>query len=189
LRPWRNAATKSETLSAELLMFMKPTSGTSCARAANGHAAAPLSSDMNWRRLMPKGGSPQVSAHQIRTDDSTAAGSLLHCRILIRLRSALGHEPKSLSWPLCQLPPATADMTLHRPSPLCAITRREQVQQDAPENAHPTYSMTSSAMASSVGGTSRPSALAVLILINSSSFVACCTGRSAGFSPFRMRPV
>jgi hypothetical protein len=31
---------------------------------------------------------------------------------------------------------------------LCAITRREQVQQDAPEKAPPTYSMTSSASAS-----------------------------------------
>jgi hypothetical protein len=49
------------------------------------------------------------------------------------------------------------------------------------------YSITSSARASSVGGTSRPRALAVLRLITSSYLVGACTGRSAGFSPLRMR--
>jgi hypothetical protein len=34
----------------------------------------------------------------------------------------------------------------------------------------------------------RPSALAVFKLMASSTLVACCTGRSAGFSSFRMRP-
>jgi hypothetical protein len=50
------------------------------------------------------------------------------------------------------------------------------------------YSITSSARASSVGGTSRPSALAVLRLITSSYLVGACTGRSAGFSPLRTHP-
>ena len=49
------------------------------------------------------------------------------------------------------------------------------------------YSITSSARASSVGGISKPSALAVLRLITSSYLVGACTGRSAGFSPLRMR--
>ena len=49
------------------------------------------------------------------------------------------------------------------------------------------HSITSSARASSVGGTSRPSALAVLRLITNSNLVGACTGRSAGFSPLRMR--
>src|SRR5262249_57931583 len=49
------------------------------------------------------------------------------------------------------------------------------------------HSNTSSARASRVGGTSRPSALAVLRLMPSSYLVGACTGRSAGFSPFRMR--
>jgi hypothetical protein len=35
----------------------------------------------------------------------------------------------------------------------------------------------------------RPSAFAVLRLMISSIFVTCCTGRSAGLSPLRMRPV
>ena len=36
-------------------------------------------------------------------------------------------------------------------------------------------------------GTSRPSARAVLRLMTSSYLVGACTGRSAGFSPFRIR--
>jgi len=49
------------------------------------------------------------------------------------------------------------------------------------------YSMTSSALARSVAGISSPSAFAVLRLISSSYRVGACTGRSAGFSPRRMR--
>src|SRR5262249_13070373 len=49
------------------------------------------------------------------------------------------------------------------------------------------YSMTSSARVSRDGGTVRPSALAVLRLITSSYLFGACTGRSAGFSPLRMR--
>src|SRR6516225_3002249 len=44
------------------------------------------------------------------------------------------------------------------------------------------HSITSSARASSVGGTSRPSAFAVLRLITSSYFVGACTGRSIGLN-------
>ena len=51
------------------------------------------------------------------------------------------------------------------------------------------YSITSSARPSNGSGTVRPSALAVFILRISSTFVACCTGRSAGFSPLRIWPV
>jgi hypothetical protein len=49
------------------------------------------------------------------------------------------------------------------------------------------YSITSSALASRVGGTLSASALAVLRLITSSNLVGSCTGKSAGFSPLRMR--
>ena len=55
-------------------------------------------------------------------------------------------------------------------------------------NKSPSYSMTSSAIASSVGGSSRRSVLAVLILITISNLVGICTGKSAGFSPLRIRP-
>ena len=60
---------------------------------------------------------------------------------------------------------------------------REQSQQTT------LYSITSSARASSVAGTSRPIALAVARFMTSSNLVDCDTGRSAGFAPLRMRPV
>ena len=50
------------------------------------------------------------------------------------------------------------------------------------------YSITSLAVASSVSGMVSPIAFAVLVLITSSNFVTCCTGKSAGLSPLRMRP-
>src|SRR4029450_11997503 len=57
-----------------------------------------------------------------------------------------------------------------------------------PQGGHPPHhSITSSARASSDGGTSRPSVLAVLRLMASSYLVGACTGKSAGFSPLRMR--
>src|ERR1700716_988173 len=48
------------------------------------------------------------------------------------------------------------------------------------------YSIITSARASSVGGTSIPSALAVFILMINSKWVGCSTGRSAGWAPFRI---
>jgi hypothetical protein len=49
--------------------------------------------------------------------------------------------------------------------------------------------MTSSANSKIEGGTSSPSAFAVLRLMMSSNFVDCITGRSAGLVPLRTRPV
>src|SRR5262245_51891244 len=51
------------------------------------------------------------------------------------------------------------------------------------------HSITSSARASSVGGTSRPSIRAVSALMTSSNLIDCTTGRSAGLAPLSMRPV
>src|SRR5262249_39586762 len=48
-------------------------------------------------------------------------------------------------------------------------------------------SITWSGRASRLSGTVRPSAFAVLRLMASSNLVGACTGRSAGFSPLRMR--
>src|SRR5262249_14927640 len=50
----------------------------------------------------------------------------------------------------------------------------------------PFHSITSSARASSVGGTSRPSAFAVPMLMTSSNVVGCMTARSAGVVPLRI---
>src|SRR5262249_15322371 len=48
------------------------------------------------------------------------------------------------------------------------------------------YSITSSARASSVGGTVMPSALAVFILMTSWKRVGCSIGKSAGWAPLRI---
>src|SRR5262249_31741916 len=67
--------------------------------------------------------------------------------------------------------------------------RRERPRGRAAEQRHeraPPHSITSSARASSAGGTVRPSALAVLRLIASSNFVGCSTGSSAGLAPLKI---
>ena len=51
----------------------------------------------------------------------------------------------------------------------------------------PLHSMTSSAVASSVGGIISPSAFAVLRFTAVSYLVGACTGRSIGLTPRRMR--
>src|SRR6516225_2113717 len=51
----------------------------------------------------------------------------------------------------------------------------------------PSHSITSSARSSMLGGTVRPSALAVFRLMISEYLVGCWTGRSAGLVPLRMR--
>jgi hypothetical protein len=69
---------------------------------------------------------------------------------------------------------------LLRPSnpPVSAMSCREQMQQHRSQ----TYSITSSARASSSGGISKPNAFAVAILITSSNLVPISTGRSPAFS-------
>src|SRR5262249_26596100 len=62
--------------------------------------------------------------------------------------------------------------------------RRTAEQRDEPAALH---SITSSARARSVDGTSKRSARAVLRLITSSNLVACMTGRSIGLVPLRIR--
>src|SRR5215813_6450684 len=78
-------------------------------------------------------------------------------------------------------PRAFGQLRARRKRPRC---RRATEQRN---ELAPPHSITSSARASSVGGTSSPSALAVLRLITSSYLVGACTGRSAGFSSLRMR--
>src|SRR5262249_1774314 len=63
--------------------------------------------------------------------------------------------------------------------------RRRRAAKQRDELAPP-HSITSSARASSVGGTSRPSACAVIRLMTSSNFVGCSTGISPGFVPRRI---
>src|SRR5262245_42756734 len=70
----------------------------------------------------------------------------------------------------------------------CDRQRHRRTTEQRDELAPSDHSITSSARANSVAGTSSPSAFAVLRLTISSIFVDCWTGRSDGFSPLRMRP-
>ena len=77
----------------------------------------------------------------------------------------------------------------------CARATREGSREKRPrrraakscDELPPVHSITSSAVANSVSGTARPSALAVLRLITNSNLVGCSTGRSAGLAPLRIR--
>jgi hypothetical protein len=64
---------------------------------------------------------------------------------------------------------------------------RPQARQEISSEVPGGQSISSSARARMAGGTVRPSALAVFRLIMNSNFVACWTGKSAGFAPLRMR--
>src|SRR3954467_5380607 len=66
----------------------------------------------------------------------------------------------------------------------CRRANAEQSDELAPTH----HSITSSAMESTVGGTTRPSIRAVSALMTISSLVDCVTGRSAGVVPLRIRP-
>jgi hypothetical protein len=70
-------------------------------------------------------------------------------------------------------------------------TRRQRLRRRAAEQrdefAPGAHSITSSAVASSAGGTSRPRDFAVLRLITVSYLTGAYTGRSAGLVPRRIR--
>jgi ABC transporter substrate binding protein len=70
--------------------------------------------------------------------------------------------------------------------------RRQRPRRRAPKTSDeraPLHWITSSAVADSVSGMVRPSALAVCMLMTNSNLVDCTTGRSAGLVPLRILPV
>ena len=79
------------------------------------------------------------------------------------------------------VPAALLRSRRQRPRSRRAAEQRDELAAD--------HSITSSARASRDGETIRLRALAALRLITNSNLVGCKTGRSAGFSPFRIRPV
>src|SRR5262249_12047587 len=84
----------------------------------------------------------------------------------------------------------TAEVSDHGHRRLLRVRRERPCRRRAAEQRDelpPLHSITSSARASSVGGTVRPSAVAAFALRTNSNFVGCCTGRSAGLAPFKMR--
>src|SRR5262249_41022202 len=90
--------------------------------------------------------------------------------------------------------PALAHQYADTPHPLWLLrARRERPRGDRTaderDEVTPFHSITLSARASSIAGTSEPSILAVCRLTTSSNLVARRTGKSAGLSPLRMRPL
>ena len=94
------------------------------------------------------------------------------------------HRGNNISYFLKKLTTATATITATTTS--AQISSFEIVSRPQPIICVSPYSITSSARVSSVGGTVRPSALAVLRLITSSYLVGAWTGRSLGLAPLRM---
>jgi len=153
-----------------LFRHRNPTTGIAgcCARAASGHAAAPPRSEMNSRRFIAMSLNPRTlrsiagqarASQQKRPDRNHRRQSAAH----VRFASESGRGER------------------HSLSPLCAKSGHSHCSKSIP------YSITSSARASSIGGTSMPSARAVGRLMTKLNVTDCTTGRSAGFSPLRIR--
>src|ERR1051326_2250677 len=112
-----------------------------------------------------------------------------------RLPQRLESRPECCRKRLClRVALVTRDQHAHSPHPVRLL--RVQIERPSHRRASgksdelsPPHSITSSARPSKLRGNARPSALAVLRLMTSSIFVTCCTGRSAGLSPLRTRPV
>src|SRR5262249_627611 len=88
------------------------------------------------------------------------------------------------SW--AALPPPHATLASRRPAMALPGSDLHRLIAPALPGAFP-HSITSSARASKVGGTVRPSAFAVLRLSTKSYLIGVCTGRAVGLSPLRMR--
>src|SRR5215472_10232754 len=94
----------------------------------------------------------------------------LYCWIALRLccQDADAPHPRPLLRARCERP--------------CRCRAAEQ-REELAAVAHP---ITSSAVASRVGGTARPNALAVMRLMTRSNLVGCWTGMSPGLAPRRI---
>jgi hypothetical protein len=126
--------------------------------------AAALASVMKSRRF---------TAHCLRASHISCGRSPLRCGISIRLMTGSGHLR------LIDTPAAAAECPLHPESGQVGKHRAKSAERQEPTFAPQQgnrYSITSSARASSVGGTSRPSAFAALRLRTNSNFVGCKTG-------------
>ncbi len=122
-------------------------------------------------------------------------------RFTDEVRSLVEHAPTPVRWFIVDADAITDIDYSARSAPLRRLARL-RARRERPRHGRAAekcdertalqrrdHSITSSAMASSPGGKLRPNALAVLRLITNSNLIDCMTGRSAGFSPLRIRPV
>jgi hypothetical protein len=171
-------------------MPIRPICSPCCARAASGHpAVAPPRSEINSRRRMePHSRYGRRRGHGPRSKPALVFRSILclptapGCQLSEAETSVRRRFEAALRQAKCS--PAHRRYTISEPGPMSALCQTATfalAAKGAP------YSITSSARASNVGGTARPSAVAVLRLITNSYLVGACTGRSAGFSPLSIR--
>src|SRR5262249_6766878 len=129
----------------------------------------------------------RLQANQTGRQSTKERQNLRTPKLLAQNRRSLCIDPVHLKNMLRQVKSDRSNLA-HVWLPFAADSIRQQFGTQMPQGGHPPHhSITSSARASSVGGISRPRAFAVLRLMTNSYFVGACTGRLAGFSPFRMR--
>src|SRR5262249_26820557 len=110
-------------------------------------------------------------------------------KLLAQNRRSLRINPVHLKNMLRQVQSDRSNLA-HGWLPFAAVSIRQQFGTQMPQGGHPPHhSITSSAIASRVGGMMSPSILAVGWLMTSSNLVDCSTGRSAGLVPLRIRPL
>src|SRR5262245_31151483 len=137
------------------------------------------------------------STHPLSTPSTSGLSSRPCCNNATPLRqrgTAANNRRYQVPWQSWRVLQQRQEQLRSRPSCQLSVSEPESLITDYAHcserhAAMHGYSRTSSARASSDGGTSRPSAFAVFMLITRSYLVGACTGRSAGLSPLRMRPV
>jgi hypothetical protein len=104
-------------------------------------------------------------------------------------RNALASGPASPHHVSLPTPPYPVGVLRPRSRAATPSPRVREGPRTTTENGQPyqPYSMTWSATASSLSGTSRPSDFAVLRLMTSSYLIGCWIGRSVSLAPLRMR--
>jgi hypothetical protein len=151
----------------------------SCARAASGQAAVtPPNSMMKSRRLMGVTPKPGSRAKYNRSAPCIAAKVGRSCPVRV-IHDRCGRSHASMSVRFCPKADKRAEVVGHPLSAKRRHTRRSK---------NTRYSIMSSAIASSVGDTVRPSALAVSRLMTNSSLVGCSTDRSSLAVATKRRP-
>src|SRR5262249_33415279 len=106
-------------------------------------------------------------------------------KLLAQNRRSLCIDPMHLKNMLRQVQSDRSNLA-HGWLPFAADSIRQQFGTQMPQGGHPPHhSITSSARSRIDVGNSMPIALAVLRLTVSRNFVACSTGKSAGFVPLR----
>jgi hypothetical protein len=114
----------------------------------------------------------------VREAYCTAGFQAFRCPLWVKSRKSHSEQMLSALSPKADIKRGVSHVGL--------VPTTKRVQQWMHQKAD--YSITSSAVARSDGGTVRPSIRAAGALMTSSNLLDCTTGNSAGFAPLSMRP-